>query len=422
MTDSHAHRDLQGGRARGVAIAMFVALFGTGFVAPGASASNEPEPSSGVEVISDIAYTDPVPESTRGNLLDLYLPEDTDGEPTPLVIWSSGSAWMADNGKDGAAAIAEVFNDKGFAVAGVSVRSSFQVQFPGQLHDVRAAIRWLRSNADEHNIDQDRMAIMGDSSGGWVAAIAGTTSSTDQLPGEPATDGVSSAVQAAVPFFPPVDLLRLDEQTDAQHETYDLPFDPPFVHDAPDSPASMIIGCPIQTCPEEAAQVNPLTYVTGDEPPMHIFHGTHDSVLPPGSSQTLFEGLIAAGSEATYTLVDGAGHTVSDIINADSYEVFRANPGGQIVTGQEPAPTWDNIEQFIRSAFGDAPGEAPGNSGNAPGRSGESPGNSGSAPGRSGEAPGNSGNAPGRTGEAPDNSGNAPGRTGSTSGALVLVP
>ncbi|WP_258934341.1 hypothetical protein [Nesterenkonia pannonica] len=108
---------------------MFVALFGTALVAPGAHATNDPAPSSGVEVISDIAYTDPVPESTRGNLLDLYLPEDTDGEPTPLVIWSSGSAWMADNGKDGAAAIAEVFNDKGFAVAGVSVRSSFQVNF-----------------------------------------------------------------------------------------------------------------------------------------------------------------------------------------------------------------------------------------------------------------------------------------------------
>ncbi|WP_258934343.1 hypothetical protein [Nesterenkonia pannonica] len=148
---------------------------------------------------------------------------------------------------------------------------------------------------------------------------------------------------------------------------------------------------------------------------MHIFHGTHDSVLPPGSSQTLFEGLIAAGSEATYTLVDGAGHTVSDIINADSYEVFRANPGGQIVTGQEPAPTWDNIEQFIRSAFGDAPGEAPGNSGNAPGRSGEAPGNSGNAPGRSGEAPGTPAMHREELG-GPGNSGNAPGGPGAPPG------
>ena len=203
----------------------------------------------GVEVITDIAYTDPVPANTIGNLLDLYIPQVPGEQELPLLIWTSGSAWFSDNGKAGAAAIADEFNPRGYAVAGVSVRSSFQVKFPGQLLDIRAAIRWLRSHAEDYNIDPDRIAIMGNSSGGWVSAIAATTSDILQLDGEPDVGGVSSAVQASVPFFPPTAFLLMDQQTLEQKETYDLAFLPVIVHNAPFSPESNLIRCPIQTCP-----------------------------------------------------------------------------------------------------------------------------------------------------------------------------
>ncbi|WP_191089663.1 alpha/beta hydrolase [Nesterenkonia ebinurensis] len=321
-------------------------------------AADQVDPEPEVETITDLAYTDPVPAETQGNLLDLYLPVSEDEAPLPLIIWTSGSAWMGDTGKEGAGNIAEEFTSRGFAVAGVSVRSSSQVQFPGQLHDIRASIRWLRANADEYNIDPDRIAIMGDSSGGWVAAIAATTSSIDQLGDEPDTEGVSSAVQASVPFFPPVDLLLLDEQTAEQHEAYDLPFDPFIVHDDPQSPESMLIGCPIQECPEETERANPVAYVDGTEPPIHVFHGTHDPLLPPGSSETLFNALVNVGSSATYTLVEEAGHSVVEIIGAENYTVYQPNPSGELVTGQDPAPTWDNIEQFLWDSLGTTePGE-----------------------------------------------------------------
>ena len=305
----------------------------------------------GVEVTTDIAYTDPVPATTVGNLLDLYIPQLPGDRELPLLIWTSGSAWFSDNGKAGAEAIADEFNPRGYAVAGVSVRSSFQVKFPGQLFDIRAAIRWLRSHAEEHNIDPDRIAIMGNSSGGWVSAIAATTSDILQLAGEPDVEGVSSAVQASVPFFPPTAFLLMDRQTLEQKETYDLPFLPVIVHDAPFSPESNLIGCPIQTCPEATEAANPITYVNGLEPPTHVFHGTFDPLLPPGQSESLYEALQAAGSEASFTLVDGAGHSVDDVIGAESFTVRSVNPGGHERVDQMPAPTWDTIEHFLHVAL-----------------------------------------------------------------------
>src|SRR4029077_20426281 len=86
----------------------------------------------------------------------------------------------------------------GLAVAGVSIRSSKQTTFPGQLYDIKAAIRWLRANAESYHLDPDHIGIMGDSSGGWTTAIAAVTEHRPELEGKVGTPGVSSAVQAAV--------------------------------------------------------------------------------------------------------------------------------------------------------------------------------------------------------------------------------
>jgi acetyl esterase/lipase len=101
------------------------------------------------------------PDSTSGrprweHVLDLYLPQAAHDTPLPLLIWTGGSGWMADNGKDSAGPIAQAFNPRGYAVAGVSIRSSSQVKFPGQLYDIKAAIRWLRAHAREYRLDPRR--------------------------------------------------------------------------------------------------------------------------------------------------------------------------------------------------------------------------------------------------------------------------
>ena len=129
---------------------------------------------------SDLDYAPPEPANTNGHKLDLYIPSGATGN-LPVVIWTGGSAWMADTGKRTAGALAARLNPAGYAVAGVSIRSSSQVQFPGQLHDIKAAIRWLRVNAVKYRLDPDHIAVMGDSSGGWTAAMAALTGDAPEL-------------------------------------------------------------------------------------------------------------------------------------------------------------------------------------------------------------------------------------------------
>ena len=100
-----------------------------------------PEPA-----FANLDYAPPEPASSNGHKLDIYIPTG-DAQRFPLVIWTGGSAWRADTGKNTARGIAAQLNPAGYAVAGVSIRSSSQVVFPGQLHDIKAAIRWLRTNA-----------------------------------------------------------------------------------------------------------------------------------------------------------------------------------------------------------------------------------------------------------------------------------
>lgn len=323
----------------------------------------------GVDVHNNITYYVPDTPTVNGNKLDLYVPVVRGKQPRPLLIWSSGSAWLSDNGKAGAAPIADVFNAYGYAVAGVSVRSSSQTAFPGQLHDIRAAIRWLRGHAGEYNLDPSRFAIMGNSSGGWVASIAGTTSDIAQLPGEPDVGGISSAVQAAVPFFPPTDFLQMDswyvEHPEVvsfiRHDAPLAPLDPPWnFFNA--SPESLLVRCTdssgrllgIQTCPAATQAASPITYVDGDEVPMLILHGESDPLVPNGQSVLLYEALTGAGNAAIFISVPGAGHSVDDIIGADEFTVFRTNPGGRSKVTNEPAPTWENVRNFIRVALNQA--------------------------------------------------------------------
>ena len=325
-----------------------------------------------VDVYTDIEYTEADPPGTLGNLLDLYVPDIPGRRKLPLLIWHSGSAWYSDDaGRMIPPDILDFFTQRGYAVAGVNVRASWQVNFPGQLLDIRAAIRWLRENACDYNIDPNRFAIMGTSSGGWVAAIAATTSDIWEFDGE--TDvQTSSAVQAAVPFFAPTDFLQMDPWYDAHPEvfslfTHDLPYDPlpppwwipnPFVA----SPESVLVGCTdeygnllgIQDCPEETQAANPITYIDDDEPLMHIFHGYMDALVPHGQSELLYEALAAEGNSVWFTSVADGGHDHNSIIGASNYTVHWTSRWGwewvrEVTDG--PALTLRNIDFFIKIAF-----------------------------------------------------------------------
>lgn len=305
-----------------------------------------------VTVVRDLAYGPSVP----GNLLDLYLPERRGKARLPLVIWHSGSAWFSNQVKASASAVdvAQEFTDRGYAVATINVRSSFDARFPAQGFDVRAAIRYLRENASAYGIDPRRFAFMGNSSGGWSAAFAATTSDEMTLPGETGVDGTSSAVQVAVPFFPPTDFLSMDDFAEANG----LPMAPGiYPHDAPTSPESRLIECPgevfptqlssIQDCPDETEQADPSSYVEGHEIPVWVLHGLSDPLLPFNQSRLVYDATTGEGNEARFTLVPGAGHSVTEIIDAEEATTRSTNRGGHERVVEGTGPSWGDIEHFV---------------------------------------------------------------------------
>jgi acetyl esterase/lipase len=311
------------------------ALAATGFASLGLA------PPAQAAVFTNIAYAPAMPAGTAGHLLDLYIP-NSGPTPRPLIIWSSGSAWMSDNGKSGADAIANVFNPRNYAVAGVSVRSSSQARFPAQVHDIKAAIRWLRANAAQFQLDTNRFAIMGNSSGGWVANMAGTTGGVAALEGTIGTTGFSSAVQASVPFFGPTDFLQMNAQR---------PNGQGLDHDAANSPESLLVGCAIQTCPATVAQANPITYVDQNDPPMLLLHGQADTLVPHGQSQILYNALRDRCRDTQFFSVPGAGHSTSDVMSPSRFgtqTVYTARNCQQTITTGSPNPTWDTIDAFLR--------------------------------------------------------------------------
>jgi acetyl esterase/lipase len=264
----------------------------------------------------------------------------------PVVIWTSGSAWMADTGKRGAGRLAAQLNPAGYAVAGVSIRSSSQVKFPGQLHDIKAAIRWLRVNADKYQLDPKHIAIMGDSSGGWTAAMAAVTGDALEMEGTVGIAGVSSQVQAAVAFYPPTNFLTMDAWALRKCEG-------DRCHDAEVSPESRLVGCAIQTCPEKVQAANPSRYITDADPPIMILHGNSDPLVPHNQGEQFYMALNKACKEAIFISLPKAAHGnwtgfLTDDALREAATMRSTSANGCSVTNPAPyTPTWKTVIDFL---------------------------------------------------------------------------
>jgi acetyl esterase/lipase len=243
------------------------------------------------------------PEGYRPLLLDLFRPVAATAA-APVVLWIHGGAWRFGTHKREAPALAparigERLLAAGYALARVSYRLSAEATFPAQLHDAKAAIRWLRHHSTELGLDPDRFAVWGESAGGHLAALAALTGDRTDLAGTGGILGVSDAVQAGIVWYGPSNLLTMAAQNHPQ-STLD--------HDAPDAPESLLVGGPVQQRPAESAAASPVTYASPDAPPLLLVHGDDDRVVPDGQSRELHERLIEVGAQVELEIVPDADH------------------------------------------------------------------------------------------------------------------
>ena len=273
------------------------------------------EAQDGYSLCRDLQYADYGQNLTLG--LDLYLPANAESEFPPILVYIHGGGWFEGSKND---CPGSTFAQHGYAVACVDYRLATaacapDTVFPAQIHDVKAAIRWLRQHVDAYGFDADHMGAIGQSSGGHLAALLGVSDGAVDLEGT-ANPGVSSAVQAVVDWYGPVDVSQgpMVFEDDpcltnigALSETYGGEAVPyfywtyawgVFLGGSLTDPATL----------DRAAQATPLSYINADDPPFLIMHGEADSMVPIEQSALLADALQAAGVDVTFIRLPNAGH------------------------------------------------------------------------------------------------------------------
>ncbi len=279
-------------RAAALAAVLLAGLSALAAAEPDKKDPPKPNVPEGTTVMTDVEYG---PHGV-GNKLDLYLPKAD--APLPLLIWIHGGGWSAGN-KDNPRGLGLL--KKGYAVASLNYRLSQEAKYPAQIEDCKAAVRFLRANAKKYNLDPDHFGVWGESAGGHLVALLGTTAGVKELAGDGPNPDVSDAVQCVIDWFGPTDMLQMKAQADEKLK-------PAFDADSADSPVGHLFGGPVQERKELATKANPIHYITKDAAPFLIMHGDKDNIVPLGQSKILDEALKAAKVESELVVVEGNGH------------------------------------------------------------------------------------------------------------------
>jgi len=287
----------------------------------------------GVTGLPDLTYST-VP-GFRPLRLDLYLPPaKRRAGPSPFVIYVHGGGWQGGHTRQSGAfeswpKVLASLAARGYVVASIEYRLSGEARFPAAEQDVKAAIRWMRSQASTYGIDRNHGLIWGASAGGQLAALAATSCGVAALepppqerPGTgPTTDSNAAAlesdcVQGAVTWYGVFDFSRLGAQSASGAAES---------RDRADPAAARYLGCQLTSCPRAVVEAaSPITYVDRSDPPMLLIHGESDRTVPVRQSQEMYARLRQTGVHAELLVIPGVDHSFIGATPAATRAASRA--------------------------------------------------------------------------------------------------
>jgi acetyl esterase/lipase len=245
---------------------------------------------AGFTVKRDIVYG---AAGDKSLTLDLYIPNDA-VRVVPIIVYIHGGGW---SGLDKRWCPYPMrLLEQEYAVASINYRLLQEGgAFPANLHDCKAAVRWVRAHAAEYGLDGDHIGVWGDSAGGHLAAMVGLTGGIAGLEGDIGLTGVSSHVQAVCAYFGAMDLCSQLG---------------PDVATSPSAPLmSRLIGAaPLDQHMDKLKAASPITYASVDAPPFLLLHGDVDTIVPVSQSVHLYEALWRAGADVRLHIVHGGDH------------------------------------------------------------------------------------------------------------------
>lgn len=245
------------------------------------------------EKFADVDY---VGDNQVYHKLDIYLPKEKK-DKYPVVIHIYGSAWFSNNSKGMAdlGTICQALLDAGYAVVTPNHRSSADAKFPAQINDIKAVVRFVRGEAERYHFDTSFIATSGFSSGGHLSSLTATSGGVKELEGDLGKyTNLSSSVNAACVWSGPIDMFRMN--CDEPRKWGNTPEEALVGHNYADEYAPLFRA------------ISPITYIDKNDPPMIIFHGTADNVVPYCQGQELYDELTKAGIRSELNIVPEGGH------------------------------------------------------------------------------------------------------------------
>jgi acetyl esterase/lipase len=254
-----------------------------------------------LKFIENVVYAAPqLPNGKSTSLkMDLLIPEPVRKRTVVLYVPGGGFVVAA---KEGALNLRTYVAEAGFAVVSVQYRTTRDgANYREGVEDIKAAIRYLRANADKYGIDANAVAVWGESAGGYLAAMVGVTNDNSSFAAG-ANPNQSGDVQGVIDDFGASDISKIAADFDAatQHAIYTNEGIIDYIGKASDA---KILDSGIAT-----TAANPLRYIQTNAPPFLIFHGNQDRMVSPSQTLILHDALVARGVCSTRYVVDGAAH------------------------------------------------------------------------------------------------------------------